>query len=107
MHAAAQYTELECLKEVMFEGASTDTDDFFDERAQPNEAINNGAVTMAPNAINYATSHSLSDQIHHMIRVHNFGHCKFFEAAFLQMGSSLDIGLRKYLNAQERKKVCI
>eukprot|EP00957_Ditylum_brightwellii_P057199 4334278-Ditylum_brightwellii.AAC.1 len=83
---AAHYTELERLKEVMFEDASTDADDFFDEGTHPNEAINNGTVTMAPKAINYTISHSLSDQIHHMIGVHNFGHCKFFETTFLQLG---------------------
>eukprot|EP00957_Ditylum_brightwellii_P129225 9855938-Ditylum_brightwellii.AAC.1 len=52
----AHYTELECLNEVMFEGASTDADNFCDEGMQPNETMNNGAVTMAPKAISYATS---------------------------------------------------
>eukprot|EP00957_Ditylum_brightwellii_P116571 8891826-Ditylum_brightwellii.AAC.1 len=58
---AAHYTELEHLREVMFEGASTDADNFFDEGTQPNEAINNGTLTMAPKSINYDTSQSLSD----------------------------------------------
>eukprot|EP00957_Ditylum_brightwellii_P077690 5903629-Ditylum_brightwellii.AAC.1 len=60
---------------------------------------------MAPRAINYATSASFSDRVHHMIGVYNFGHVRFFCAVFSIFHSALDDDLHEYLLHKQKKKI--
>ena len=72
MGVVSFYTAMERLKELFF-----DDEEITDRGTQPNEAINNASITMAPKAICYSTSSMFSDCVYHMIGVHNFGHFNF------------------------------
>ena len=73
MGVVSFYTAMERLKELFF-----DDEEITDRGTQPNEAINNASITMAPKDICYSTSSSFSDRVYHMIGVHIFGHLNFF-----------------------------
>eukprot|EP00957_Ditylum_brightwellii_P003178 242026-Ditylum_brightwellii.AAC.1 len=65
----SQCTSKERLCEIIH-----DSEAYTDNGIQSNEATNGATINMTPKAINYATSASFSDCVHHMIGVHNFGH---------------------------------
>mmetsp|Transcript_39552 Transcript_39552/g.57756 ORF Transcript_39552/g.57756 Transcript_39552/m.57756 type:complete len:185 (+) Transcript_39552:1039-1593(+) len=95
----SMFTTMERLEELFHDG-----EDIVDRGTQPNEAVNNGTCTMAPKAINYSTSTSFHDRVHHMIGVHNYGHVAFFDIVFSKLGVPLDAHLREYLKNMCKKK---
>eukprot|EP00957_Ditylum_brightwellii_P167740 12769799-Ditylum_brightwellii.AAC.1 len=58
----SQYMSKDRLCEIIH-----DSEAYTDNGTQPNEAANGAAINMTPKAINYATSASFSDRVHHMI----------------------------------------
>ena len=96
----SQYTSKDRLCEIIHDGEA-----YTDNGTQSNEAVNGATINMAPKAINYATSASFSDRVHHMIGVHNFGHVRFFRAVFSIFHSTLDDDLHEYLLHKQKNKI--
>ena len=96
----SQYTSKDRLCEIIHDGEA-----YTDNGTQSNEAVNGATINMAPKAINYATSTSFSDCVHHMIGMHNFGHVRFFRAVFSIFHSTLDDDLHEYLLHKQKNKI--
>eukprot|EP00957_Ditylum_brightwellii_P108739 8294975-Ditylum_brightwellii.AAC.1 len=81
----SQYKSKDRLCKIIY-----DSEAYNDSGTQSNEAVNGATINMTLKAINYATSTSFLDCVHHMIGAHNFDHVSFFYAIFSMFYSTLD-----------------